>query len=141
MEELQKRSTLAKILSFTNVLGLAVIIALALVIKILLGQKVNVQKENKDLLAQLKKQTIELNDVAAVKGDLETKLTDLQANQGCEPYIVKLDKANKALAKAKNENYKILRTFQNQSSQLRHLSESNKILQGLISQDNTFDVN
>ena len=138
---MEKTSILSKILSFTNILGLSVIIALALVIKILLTQKVNVQKENEDLLVQINQIKAEAGDLAVVKTSLEGKLSDLEANQGCDTYIDKLDKANLALEKAKNENYKILRTFQDQSAQLRHLSESNKILQGLINTESDFDIN
>jgi len=139
MEGMEKKSGLSVLLNFTNILGLAVIIALALVIKILLDQKESVKDKNKELTAQTKELYIQIEEknadmesLISSKTALETKLADLEKNQGCDSYIEELADAEKALKKAKNENYKILKTFQDQSDQLKHLSEKTKILEGFI---------
>ncbi|MFK7899467.1 MAG: hypothetical protein AB8B61_01785 [Cyclobacteriaceae bacterium] len=136
--ENEERSILARILSVTNILGLGVIIALAVVIEILLTQKVDVQKENKVLLRELDQKDSELVSLTAANGDLFDKLSQVESDRGCSAYEKKLTATRRLLAKAKSDNYKILKTFQDQTSQLKSLSEKTKILESFMDDGTNF---
>ena len=123
---------LSNLINLTNILGLAVIIALSVVIKILLTQKVTTERRNKHLEEKMTQQDVLVKETIAKQDSLQLVLADIQSKQGCESYIKELQKVKGELTIAKNENYKILRSFQSQANDLKSISEKAKVLESFM---------
>jgi len=139
MEEIRNKSNLSALLSFTNLLGLAVIIALSLVIKILLDQKESVKDQNVKLFAQVEEKNIALNDLTTENKSLETKVKDLIEKQGCDSYISELERlknVEKELSKAKNDYIQSLEYTQSQTKEIGLLAKKVEILESIVGDNN-----
>jgi len=135
MEEMKNKSNLSALLSFTNLLGLAVIIALSLVIKTLLDQRETVKDQNNELFAQVEKTNLSLNELTTTKESLEKQLKELEKKQGCDSYIKEISRlksVEKRLSSSQSNYIQALVYTQEQAKEIEFLTEKVKILESII---------
>jgi len=138
MEEMKKKSGLSVLLNLTNILGLAVIIALSLVIKIILDQKEAEKKNNQILTVEIEEKIASIKDLTTAKTSLETKLSKLKQNQGCDSYIKQLEVKETELEEAREDYIRSLEYTRKQTREISHLTQKVKILEGFIDDNSGF---